>query len=140
MNTVESKSAVKNSVLRVMIAAVLIIIQVFLIVNLAIHLSKYYAAFDLIMSLIAFLCVLRIYGRPDNSAFKLSWIVLILIFPVFGLAIYLMFGRPSLLKTVQKKFNKVNAYLNTYKIETNGYEELQDDDPLRATEAYYLKS
>ena len=29
MNTVESKSAVKNSVLRVMIAAVLIIIQVF---------------------------------------------------------------------------------------------------------------
>ena len=140
MNTVESKSAVKNSVLRVMIAAVLIIIQVFLIVNLAIHLSKYYAAFDLIMSLIAFLCVLRIYGRPDNSAFKLSWIVLILIFPVFGLAIYLMFGRPSLLKTVQKKFNKVNAYLNTYKIETNGYEELQDDDHLHATEAYYLNS
>ena len=91
MNTVESKSAVKNSVLRVMIAAVLIIIQVFLIVKLAIYLSKYYAAFDIIMSLIAFLCVLRIYGRPDNSAFKLSWIVLILIFPVFGLAIYLMF-------------------------------------------------
>ena len=77
MNTVESKSAVKNSVLRVMIAAVLIIIQVFLIVKLAIYLSKYYAAFDIIMSLIAFLCVLRIYGRPDNSAFKLSWIVLI---------------------------------------------------------------
>ena len=46
MNTVESKSAVKNSVLRVMIAAVLIIIQVFLIVKLAIHLSEYYAAFD----------------------------------------------------------------------------------------------
>ena len=140
MNTVESKSAVKNSVLRVMIAAVLIIIQVFLIVKLAIYLSKYYAAFDIIMSLIAFLCVLRIYGRPDNSAFKLSWIVLILIFPVFGLAIYLMFGRPSLLKTVQKKFNKVNAYLNTYQIETNGFEELQCDDPLHATEAYYLKS
>ena len=74
MNTVESKSAVKNSVLRVMIAAVLIIIQVFLIVKLAIYLSKYYAAFDIIMSLIAFLCVLRIYGRPDNSAFKLSWL------------------------------------------------------------------
>lgn len=107
MNTYEYKNDVKNSIVRVIIAALLIIIQVFMIVNLAIHLSEYYVAFDTIMSIIAFICVLHIYGRPDNSAFKLSWIVLILIFPVFGLAIYILFGRPSLLKTVQKKFNKV---------------------------------
>lgn len=140
MNTYEYKNDVKNSIVRVIIAALLIIIQVFMIVNLAIHLSEYYAAFDTIMSIIAFICVLRIYGRPDNSAFKLSWIVLILIFPVFGLAIYILFGRPSLLKTVQKKFNKVNDDLNSYKIETQGYEELQQNDPLHATEAYYLQS
>ena len=140
MNTYEYKNDVKNSIVRVIIAAFLIIIQVFMIVNLAIHLSEYYAAFDTIMSIIAFICVLRIYGRPDNSAFKLSWIVLILIFPVFGLAIYILFGRPSLLKTVQKKFNKVNDDLNSYKIETQGYEELQQNDPLHATEAYYLQS
>lgn len=140
MNTYEYKNDVKNSIVRVIIAALLIIIQVFMIVNLAIHLSEYYAAFDTIMSIIAFICVLHIYGRPDNSAFKLSWIVLILIFPVFGLAIYILFGRPSLLKTVQKKFNKVNDDLNSYKIETQGYEELQQNDPLHATEAYYLQS
>lgn len=140
MNTYEYKNDVKNSIVRVIIAALLIIIQVFMIVNLAIHLSEYYAAFDIIMSIIAFICVLRIYGRLDNSAFKLSWIVLILIFPVFGLAIYILFGRPSLLKTVQKKFNKVNDDLNSYKIETQGYEELQQNDPLHATEAYYLQS
>ena len=75
MNTYEYKNDVKNSIVRVIIAAFLIIIQVFMIVNLAIHLSEYYAAFDTIMSIIAFICVLRIYGRPDNSAFKLSWIV-----------------------------------------------------------------
>ncbi len=72
MNTYEYKNDVKNSIVRVIIAALLIIIQVFMIVNLAIHLSEYYAAFDTIMSIIAFICVLRIYGRPDNSAFKLS--------------------------------------------------------------------
>ena len=64
MNTYEHKSDVRNSVVRVIIAAFLIIIQVFMIVNLAIHLSEYYAAFDTIMSIIAFICVLRIYGRP----------------------------------------------------------------------------
>lgn len=140
MNTYEHKNDVKNSVVRVIIAALLIIIQVFMIVNLAIHLSEYYAAFDTFMSIIAFICVLHIYGRPDNSAFKLSWIVLILIFPVFGLAIYVLFGRPSLLKTVQKKFNKVSDDLSSYKIETEGYNLLQQNDPLHATEAYYLQS
>ena len=65
MNTVESKSAVKNSVLRVMIAAVLIIIQVFLIVKLAIYLSKYYAAFDILMSLIA--CLLYTSPSPRDD-------------------------------------------------------------------------
>lgn len=43
MNTYEHKNDVKNSIVRVIIAALLIIIQVFMIVNLAIHLSEYYA-------------------------------------------------------------------------------------------------
>ena len=140
MNTLEHKNNVKNSILRVMIAALAIIVQVMWIVLFAIHLTEYYAAFSTLMSFIAFLCVLRIYGRPDNSAFKLSWIVLILLFPVFGLIVYLLFGRPSLLKTVQKKFKKVNQHIDSYKTKSEGFQHLQEEDVLHATEAYYLKS
>lgn len=140
MNTVESRNNVKNSVSRVVIAAIAIIIQVILIYNFAVYLTEYYAAFSTMMSLIAFICVLRIFGRQDNSAFKISWIVLILIFPVFGLIIYLLFGRPSLLKTAHKRFEKVNKHIQTYKLNTNGYDHLKQQDPLHASEAYYLES
>lgn len=140
MNTIESRNNVKNSIMRVVIAALAIIIQVLWIYKFAVYLTDYYAAFSIIMSLLVFVCVLRIYGRQDNSAFKISWIVLILMFPIFGLIIYLLFGRPSLLKTAHKRFKRVNEGIKQYALNTDAYEHLKEQDPLHATEAYYLKS
>ena len=55
------------------------------------HLAK---AIQVCTSVLAFLITLRIYGLHINSAYKISWIILILLFPVFGLTIYLLF-RPN---------------------------------------------
>lgn len=90
--TEEKREAVPNGVSRVGIAALGVLLQVLWIVWAALKLTRYYAWVQLAISVLAFLLALRIYGRHTNSATKLSWIIVILTFPIFGVCLYLLFG------------------------------------------------
>ena len=95
MNTTEEKrESIPNSVNRMLFAGIGVILQVAWICWLAIKLNDYSTAIQVCTSVLAFLITLRIYGLHINSAYKISWIILILLFPVFGLTIYLLF-RPN---------------------------------------------
>ena len=89
--TEEKREAVPNGVSRVGIAALGVLLQVLWIVWAALKLTRYYAWVQLAISVLAFLLALRIYGRHTNSATKLSWIIVILTFPIFGVCLYLLF-------------------------------------------------
>ena len=85
--TEEKREAVPNGVSRVGIAALGVLLQVLWIVWAALKLTRYYAWVQLAISVLAFLLALRIYGRHTNSATKLSWIIVILTFPIFGVCL-----------------------------------------------------
>ena len=84
----EQKSNVKNSIRRLAFVAISVLIQLVWILEQFIRLNRYSTVISLISSLLALLLVLRIYGKHQNSAFKMSWTVLILVFPVMGLCFY----------------------------------------------------
>ena len=91
--TEEKREAIPNSVSRMLLAGIGVLLQVLWIFWLALKLNDYSTAIQVCTSVLTFLITLRIYGLHINSAYKISWIILILLFPIFGLTIYLLFGR-----------------------------------------------
>ena len=78
---------------------------------LLVRLNSYSATVSLISSLMAFHLALGIYGKPSNAAFKMPWIMLILVFPVLGICIYGLFGHKDATKRVRLKFNEIHREL-----------------------------
>ena len=92
MKTEEKKQTMKNSVGRAFMAAFGVVLQVYWIVTFAIKLNSYYAILSTATSFVALILVFRIYGETYNSAYKMSWIVLILAFPILGVCLFVLFG------------------------------------------------
>lgn len=112
MNTTEEKrEAIPNSVSRMLITGVGVLLQVLWLCWLALRLNNYSTAISVATSVLAFMITLRIYGLHINAAYKISWIILILVFPVFGLTIYFLFGRTGAVRSIRKRFNENLARL-----------------------------
>ena len=78
MNTTEEKrEAIPNSVCRMLITGVGVLLQVLWLCWLALRLNSYSTAISVATSVLAFIITLRIYGLHINAAYKISWIILI---------------------------------------------------------------
>lgn len=77
---------------RVVITALLVLMQVVFFLTVLLHWGNYYVWVSLILRFITFWAVLYIIWKPTNPAVKLAWVVPILIFPLFGGVFYLFFG------------------------------------------------
>ncbi len=109
--TEEKRENIKSSISRGVFVALSILLQVLWIVGFAMYMAKYYAAISLAASLLSLLIVLRIYGEHINSAYKVSWIILIMAFPIFGLCLFLLFGREGSVALFRRRFTRVDAAL-----------------------------
>lgn len=107
----EEKTAVKNSVGRLIFVGISVLIQVGWILFMFFKLNKYSTWISLASGVIAFLVVLGLYGKHTNAAFKMPWIMLILVFPVLGLCLYLLVGRSEVTRGMQKHFEQIDAEL-----------------------------
>ena len=107
--TKEAEENTKNSVRRLIMVVISILLQVAWIIGLAVRLTNYYAVISTLASILGLLLVFRVYGLQINSAYKISWIILILMFPIMGACLYLMFGRTGALGSMRKWFDKVHA-------------------------------
>ena len=110
----EQKTNVKNSVGRLTVTGISILIQVLWIVELFVRLNRYSTAISLFSSILALTVALRIYGKHSNAAFKMPWIILILVFPVAGLCIYAIFGNSNSTKRMRERFAKLDEALKPY--------------------------
>ena len=112
--TEEKREAIPNSVSRMLLAGIGVLLQVLWIFWLALKLNDYSTAIQVCTSVLTFLITLRIYGLHINSAYKISWIILILLFPIFGLTIYLLFGRSGAVSVMRRRFGKNMTMLRRY--------------------------
>lgn len=112
--TEEKREAIPNGVSRVVLTVLSIALQVAWIVWTALRLTRYYAWIQLAVSVLALLLALRIYGRNTNSATKISWIIVVLSFPIFGVLLYLIFGRSDAVNSMRGRFTRTNAELQPH--------------------------
>lgn len=107
----EGKTEVRNSVGRLIFVGISVLIQIVWILFLILKLNRYSTVISFVTSIIALLLVLRIYGMHSNAAFKMPWIMLILAFPIVGICLYLLFGRPDVTKQTRLKFERIDNEL-----------------------------
>ena len=138
--TEEKRRSRRNSVNRFVLAALGIILQLVWVMWLTLKLTEYYAFISLAVRVLSLVFVFRVYIRDSNSAYKILWIFLLLCMPVFGLCLFVIFGRKGKSSTVVKRFSKVEGLLSEYLgFSPEHVEKLRLLDPGLANEAYYIE-
>ncbi len=93
---------------RLSMVAVSILLQVFWLFLVLWEFSYQFTYANLAIRAMAIIAVLVIVNKWINPANKLSWTFLILLSPIFGLLIYVLFGRSGLTKRTRQRMDAVN--------------------------------
>ena len=129
----------KNSIGRAVIAALGFFLQVVWIIFQVYKIHDFYPITAGIAKLISIIIVLRIYGRHTNAAIKIPWMVLLLVFPITGIILYLLFiGRGSLYFTKKKFRNIIGQLADKLNPDDEILEKLKKDDPGVYGQTYYI--
>lgn len=98
---------------RLFITGILVLLQIAVLVMILYRLSEYSAMLNMAMSALSLVIVLHIAVNDDNPTFKITWIIPILLLPIFGWAIYLILGRRKYTKKLTARFRENENYFNT---------------------------
>ncbi len=87
------KKVLKLLFSRMVIVGALLLVQVAILIVAIWRLNEYFTFFYAISVLLSLVVTLWVINKDDNPSYKLAWVVPILLFPLFGGAFYLLFGR-----------------------------------------------
>lgn len=136
---IEQKSHVKNSIGRLMFAVLSVFLQIVWFFVLVFRLNAYSAKISIVISLLAVAVVVLMFRRDVNSSFKMSWTIVILAFPIFGLGIYFLLGRPDTTKGMRQRFDAIDSVLYARLNQSaEVFEEIKADDTAIANQCRYI--
>lgn len=92
---------------RVVLVALSILIQLTTIIIIIWRFSNYFVLFDVIFTIVSILAVLYILNSRSDPAYKIAWIIPIMIFPIFGGLFYLMVGGTGLSSRMKKRMSQI---------------------------------
>lgn len=116
----EQKTHTKNSIGRLLMVGLCILIQIAWLCLLIIRLHSHFAWISLISSLAAVVLVLHIYISGSNAAFKMPWIILLLTFPPLGVLIWLLLGNVGVASSTRKRFTAIQKQYEPYRLHPDG--------------------
>lgn len=104
--TREKRTSIKNSIGRLVVIALILILQLVILTVLIARLSAQFALIDSIIRVFALILVLQINHNDYNLSLKYPYMIIILMIPVFGVLIYFLLGVNSSTKYMKKRFEK----------------------------------
>lgn len=107
----EKTQSMKNSVGRAAFVALSLLLQVGYLVNLISRAGAYSPYITMATQVLALSVVITVFNQTRSSASKISWIVLLLFFPVLGVCLYLLVGQPWATHSIRKRFENVDRSL-----------------------------
>ncbi len=105
------KNFLKMHLWRLLIVFLLFLVQIAIIIFGIIYIRDYYPFIYLFFLSISVVVVLFIIGNRSNPSYKISWLVLILIFPVFGGFLYLLFGNKKMNRRQKKMVTEMHVLI-----------------------------
>lgn len=140
-NTYEKKGDAQNSILRVLLVFVAVLIQLILVSLFVDDLGNKYDTFNNIMHIVAIIIVIGIFSQDKNINIKMPWIVIILISPIAGVVIYLIVGYASSGKRIHLRYNKIGSRLSEYlPSDEKAFDKITDSDKRIANITQYIRN
>ena len=141
--------AVKHSFVRSMswrriIIALLLIAQILITVYFLYSRSQTSQIITVVLLFISIAVALYVGGRHDNPDYKLLWIMIILVFPVFGGIFYLLFNYQAFFGSFQKRLQRATLLVRPFFLNPETQESTLPvascDWPDYATQMRYLEN
>ncbi len=104
---------------RVVFIGLAILLQAAFLVTIIWRFNNYFVYFYAASTILSLSVVLLIVNGKSNPGYKIAWIILILLFPIFGGLFYLMFGKNSFTASGRKKMKSIQEEIVSVIPETN---------------------
>ena len=103
-----------SGILRALIVFALVVLQVVFVVCLSLELAKYTVYFYFAIEIIAFSVLMYLMDERNSSSYKIAWSIIILVIPVTGAIMFMLWGGRSRNnkedKKIMAKFNNSLRY------------------------------
>ncbi len=124
---------------RIIISGLLLLIQLVFITAVIYDYTIASTTAYVISSIIGILTVVVIINRKGNPDHKISWIVFILLFPIFGITVFLLWGGGKILPSIKRRMITSEARYKAYlKDNEEVLKSLKYHDMLHSRQAEYL--
>lgn len=125
---------------RRVLVIILILVQMAFLLHVILNGSRISRGFSRILSAVSFFVALSIVSKRDKGAYKLTWVFLILIFPLFGGILYLLFSCQSSTRRFAKHIHKAEESAHhLFSLPGDGYAQAQQDIPEKLSQIRYLQ-
>ena len=92
-NTAHDRNSAMTTYIRIAVIAAAIVIQLVFMILITGFLRATAAPIYVALDILAMITVFSLINRHDSSTYRLAWIVVVLITPVIGMALYWLWGR-----------------------------------------------
>jgi len=124
---------------RVTVVSVLILLQLLILLVAALRFTEYFVYYYLVSTVAAVALTLRIVNRKDAAEYKIAWIITVLLIPVFGGLLYLVFSGNRLSEWKKKKMAKITQSMrNTLCKDLAAAQQVAEDDPSAGFQSRYI--
>lgn len=133
------KKILKFLTSRLFIVGALIAVQAAILVFFIFFLSSYFVYLYALFVLLSIVVTVYIVTKKDNPMYKLAWIIPVLLVPVFGGLLYLIFGNRNISKKMKKRISGLyHATVTLLPKNLDVLEEVRQSDPQIAKQSVYL--
>ena len=124
---------------RLVVFSVIMIIQLFLLVLFLFKFKEYYVQYQTLSLVVASLCALHIINNDSNPAYKMAWILPLVIFPMLGVLIYMIFGKENLSKRQISKMMIINEKQEELCLSEYNPHTVMENDPDGNRQSHYME-
>ena len=139
-DTIEGRARSKNGVKRLCFSGLCILLEAAFIVIMITKLNEYAEIVNLVTRLFAAILVMALYASDKTSSMKMPWVILILIFPVMGVALYLLIGLNGGTRKMRERYADIDRKLLPMLPDNNNcMEQLAEKIPKAANISTYIQ-
>ncbi len=124
---------------RIIISGILLLAQIGFLFTVFVNVSVNSTWVYLLSVFLGIFMVIYIVSRRGNPSYKIAWLIFILIFPIFGISMFLLWGGGRVLPHMRKKMEKCEAhYFPHLKEDVSVENKLHYFDIVHSRQADYL--
>ena len=114
VSTLEGRKKSQNGVKRLVFCGIAILLQVAFLVVIFTKLNAYAPMIDMGTRVLSVVLILRIYSKNETSSMKMPWIILIMLLPIMGVALYLLVGLNGGAIRMYIRYKKIDEELEPF--------------------------